>query len=160
MTSQGKHSFVTATQQEVTSWFRWSLKNTPRHLIKNMEMCSQFGGYQIQLNRGKKNISDYISITVSLRIFHQLHWNRGWGEGGVLSLNIEHKVCLWLNGNCSDSSWTQTRLNINSIIYDSNAPTSDGDGWWKTWWENYYQDLFITVVPITNCFLLPSPTDL
>ncbi len=45
-------------------------KNKPRHLIKNMQMFSQFGGYQIQLN-WKKISSDYISITVALHIFHQ-----------------------------------------------------------------------------------------
>lgn len=51
-------------------------KNTPRHLIKNMQMSSQFGGYQNQLNWKKKNSSDYISITVCLHIFHQLHWKQ------------------------------------------------------------------------------------
>lgn len=35
-------------------------------------MYSQFGGYQIQLNR--KNIfSNYISIIVSVHIFHRVH---------------------------------------------------------------------------------------
>lgn len=31
----------------------------PRHLIKNMQMCAQFGGYQIQLNRKKSFLTTF-----------------------------------------------------------------------------------------------------
>lgn len=88
-------------------------KNTAWDLIKNMLMSSQFGGYQIQLSWEKKKIFDYISITVAVHIFQ-----RGEISSSGLKLDIQHKVCLWLNDNCSGSSSTQTRLHINIIIYD------------------------------------------